>query len=226
MHKRSRKISGRTPNRVRNLLPVRHFGKMEKIRGTIELQKICQTFSIPFEPIKVYGRNSKFLLSDIEGADRILFRTESNRMERVVKGAPERLNRIAEHIKHAISISGKSKFIVQKVGLRRNIERFGTININSKMIQYFEERHNAAYEKIQPAFLLGGIWGGTPQFEFKGNELNLGAGKLINKKLGNRNASEMLKYLQNRIGRDYTARLRFVKYRGKKQCFFYDMTTH
>jgi len=211
---------------ARKLVPAMRFGETDKIKGTVELQRICLAFSVPFEPAKLYERNSKFLPSDIKGADRLLFRSETNRMEYVVKGAsPEILNKIPGFIKRLIN--GKVKVIVQKVGLRQDIESYGSIAVNSKKIQYYEKQHNSDKASEQDVFLLGQAQLGSdlkPLLEFEGNKLSPDAGKFIDEKLGSQNAHEMVGYVQSKIENGYKAMLRFVKYKGKKQCFFYDMT--
>lgn len=219
----------------RKMLPPKwiKFGTLQKIDGTIKLQRICRAYSVPFEPIKVYKYGEKPLAGDIRGADRIIVRVPSTRWEYTTKNAStERLEEIAADIAHRTGLPREWKFIIQKVGLRENIESYGTIilhNQNDLNDTYYETPYKTdksqkksdgdffvAHALIQPEHIL----------KFDGNFLSQNSKKFVDENIGSQNAHEMMEYLKNKIKRGKYIILRFVKYEGEKKCFFYDMTSY
>lgn len=211
-------------------LPAGKFPAFSKIPGTLELQKICNAFGIPFEQAKLYKASSIINVGEFADARRIIVRTSGYRKEFIMKPLTKaHMANIAESIQGFIS-KPPGPFIVQKVGLRKAIKGHGGIILTrlgqgAGEVVYREEAYKTTMPSDTDVF---DIFLANTKIK---NRIILEKGKFsrkdaqfINSKISNRKAYKMIEYLLNRLKLGYIGRaeIRFVRYEGNK-FYFYDM---
>lgn len=191
-----------------------------KIDGALLLQKTCKKFDVRFEPVKCFNKTI-VRSSDLVGSNRVIARTDHSRRDFVTKRASnQRLKKIAQGINY---FTDGKRFILQKVGLKQSIQSYGTILVygvhrGNSRIHISDEKEYIHRTGGNIIFLAPG---GTTYKTRKGR-IQQDSANAINKTFGNQNISGMAEYIAQNIG-DGMARLRYVRYKGRKPCF-YDMT--
>ncbi len=200
--------------------PFKKAGYLEKIEGTMTLQRMCKKFGVRFEPAK-YFKEGNVSIRDITGTKRVIARSNLDRQEFVTKNlSKEKLKEITGRIN---SFAGGYGIMLQKVGLRESIQSFGQVKIHglghdTNIRIYKEEKYNYLQGKDK-IFMVGGA---EKKFcKIIKGRFRQDSAKAVNKMFGNQNMSQMLEYLAKSIGRG-SVRLRYVKYGRRKPCF-YDM---
>jgi len=228
-----RKIKSKTAFRTIGLAR-KKFGYLKKIDGALELQKICKSFGIAFEPAIDIGQSVKGLrVRDLANAKRIIVRGPTERREFVVENLPK--DKLAEVIRQiGLFISGhQGKFIVQKVGLREEVKSSGRVSLrrwlHEGQIKYQVWFDEVPYDKQQKTASDVFLLTGKNQLDAKYLTLEEGKfdgkrAKVINNKIGNQRASKMFEYLLSRLKDNTEANLKFVRY-GGSELKFYSMYT-
>lgn len=210
------------------------FVRSLKTQAVMQLQELCKSFRVPFEPAKLYQSYKEFSLRDFSKGQRILVRTEHKNSSFTVPSDQKKSAEVSEQVRKFVE--GKGPFLVQRVGPKENIDKFGAITIafisssrsfesksqTSSPPTFFVTYGEQVYAEknwLEPgAFLV------KPEnyFESKNPKLSKPARTFLRAQFGGNNVLRMLDYLMTTIPLDNSVNLRFVKYKGQKHCF-YDM---
>lgn len=214
-------LGRRVPEQTSAAFRIQSNRFLSKLEGTLGFQKICQANGISFETAAFYHPTQPFSLKPFIGADRILVRTEGDRREFILKDKdPNAQSAIERTIKEFTMFE---PFIVQCVGLREDIQRYGAIVVqrNEKgfTITVWNHRYTKPNKSEEDVFLQ------KLQIIRRlrvGQEMMIRPRDLwwVEQQFGNPNVGTMLEQLARR--NEFT-QAKFVQYAGKKPCF-YDMS--
>ena len=195
---------------------------MEKIDGALRLRRLCKAFDVSFEPFNFYKSGKRFSIASFSGAERILVRTNADRIEfDLSKEAPNQLQQIESRIKAFV---GNQPFIVQSVRSRASVSLIGGIGIT---VPIKGARELRIYE--EPPSSRTSIYGASAEPHKIQLSINP-SGKLIIssegrrfliEKTGNQNLPIMLEHVLSKLRGVIT--LKYVKYLGNNTALFYDL---
>jgi len=224
---RARPVRRRTPPKrtVRRKL----FKRFGKIKGTLELQKICKGWGIQFEPARLLQPGQRVTARMISGCDRVLIRYAEARNEFVLKGKNrQEIQKIADEIS-ASAAKEEKPVILQKVGLREDITHHGGIRVCRNPegcieVKIGQSEYSQGITGKKTDYDVFGT-GTQPSIDFlaKRNRIAGENARAATRFFGNRNAPKFLEELAQRTGTTELF-IRFVRYKRGKPVF-YDMTS-
>ncbi|MFH1224630.1 MAG: hypothetical protein V1676_02390 [Candidatus Diapherotrites archaeon] len=206
--------------------------KIDKISGTMELQRICDALGVNFERAREYGHNEKPNLNEYENCKRIIIRTAESRAEYGGKYACKHPRDVLEDIdfQHRHDFWNRP-YIVQRVGRREDIAQYGTITLaksrDGKAWTGYDFSNDASKAQDGVFWLLSI----KKSFRFKGGRLSPADSKSLNSAIGDKNIGRLAEHIIGRAPQNISgalgwfAEIRYVKYKGKSRPYFYDMVT-
>jgi hypothetical protein len=229
----TKKISGSLRKFFRGVqrhLPVMPFQRFQgKIASTLEFQKLCDQFDLPFERAILFKKVSRFNARKFVGVKRIMVRLEDERKEFVIEHAsPEQLDAITAEIKEYIHAHNNAAFLVQSLGLREELKSVGEIRLISSTEPFrkyvLEHGERPYYVKNGSTDVFSAFTGNS--FLLKSPHLGEKEAGFVSSELGVKKAPGLFNTIFMRLHPGQVVVIRFVKYKGETHACFFDARIH